>query len=82
MSSHNKGKIQDLTDMVFGRLTVLRMKQMPTAQGLMKTYAIAKCECGNEHIATASNLKMGTTKSCGCHRSEMMRARRKPMTIP
>lgn len=44
--------------MKFGRLTAIRY--------LGKSKWECSCECGNTYVATASNLKTGKTKSCGC----------------
>lgn len=32
------------------------------------------CDCGNELIVKTGNLSSGNTKSCGCHRRDVMRA--------
>jgi len=57
----------DLTGLVFGRLTVLqRCKD--------KTRAIkweCLCSCGKHKIVVGSNLRSGTTKSCGCLSKEV-----------
>lgn len=48
--------LRDLTGQVFGKLTALR--RLPGGRWL------CRCECGNEKVVFAANLK--TTKSCGC----------------
>lgn len=55
----------DLTGEVFGRLTVLH--RVPS-DGKVKF--ACKCECGNTVNITASNLRSGTSKSCGCLNTE------------
>lgn len=52
----------------FGELTVIEMLYGYKND---KTYCRCKCTCGNEHIASASNLISGHTKSCGCKTYEM-----------
>lgn len=56
----------DLSGQKFGRLTVL------SRAGIQKTHALweCQCECGNKSIATTSNLKKGSTTSCGCYDKE------------
>lgn len=56
----------DLTGQRFGRLTVVRL-------GEFRNHAyqwVCKCDCGNVAEASASHLKSGHTKSCGCLRRE------------
>lgn len=53
----------------FGMLTVIAQAQS-TAKGQRRW--ICKCECGTEKIVMGSNLKRGTTVSCGCkHRNDL-----------
>lgn len=47
----------------FNMLTVLSQAQSRTK---WKTYWNCKCDCGNYTIVSASNLKSGAVKSCGC----------------
>ena len=61
-------KVEDLTGQVFGRLTVV--KRVENA-GKNLRY-LCKCDCGNETICYASNLKRGLTESCGCLRKEKL----------
>lgn len=64
-----KKEIEDLTGQIFGRLTVIKY------YGINKNRShcwLCKCECGNERVATHSNLKKGFTQSCGCLRKEAM----------
>lgn len=51
---------------IYNRLTVIKPS---TKSG----YSICRCECGNETEVWNPNLKRGTTKSCGCLRSENMK---------
>lgn len=57
---------------VFGRLTVIKLhhsaKRRDGSAG--ERIMLCKCECGNEVQVRTSNLKSGTTKSCGCLQSD------------
>ena len=56
------GSFIDLTGQTFNRLTVIRRVENKGKN----TMWLCKCSCGNETIVSASNLKTGNTKSCGC----------------
>jgi 5-methylcytosine-specific restriction endonuclease McrA len=55
----------DLTGQRFGKLTVIEiyLTSRPTSQGL---FWKCICDCGNETVSSAGNLKAGHVKSCGC----------------
>lgn len=59
-------EIPDLTEQVFGKLTVIGLDQ--ESSGRRKW--ICKCSCGNTVSVREYNLKSGNTKSCGCTRKE------------
>lgn len=63
-------KLIDLTEKVFGRLTVLR--RGPTQGGGQTTW-VCRCACGSSRdvIVQRSGLVAGKTVSCGCHRKEL-----------
>lgn len=61
---NGKGRIIDLTEQRFGKLTVLYLTDKRTKSG--DTVWHCKCDCGNEHDAAAGDLKGGKVKSCGC----------------
>ena len=64
-------EIIDLKDQTFGRLQVKRLyKGRKFHAG---AFWECECECGNTAIVSASNLKSGNTRSCGCLRSERSR---------
>lgn len=67
--SHAK-RIEDLTGRKFGRLTVLGIESSNNKQGV---HWLCKCDCGNFAIVSASHLKNGHTKSCGCWLKENSR---------
>jgi hypothetical protein len=61
----------DITGQKFGRLTVIK-RSMPNNKK-RGTYWSCLCECGNTKVVVGSNLKNGTTKSCGCiHREQLI----------
>lgn len=60
----SKANLIDLTGQKFGYLTVV--KKVEKESNLPTTFWLCKCDCGKETIVTASNLKSGHTKSCGC----------------
>lgn len=68
-----RGKFEDLTGLVFGRLTVIeRGEDRIDSVGKRRPTWRCICGCGNETTALASNLKRGITTSCGCFQKENM----------
>ena len=66
----------DLTGQRFGRLTVKKeADKYISPQGLKFVQWLCKCDCGNDTIVLATNLKKGTTKSCGCYNIEQAKKR-------
>lgn len=68
------GRFIDITDQVFGRLTVVA----PTDQrdsGSVKW--LCRCKCGTETLVSARNLKSGAVQSCGCLQKERVKERGK-----
>lgn len=57
----------DLTGQRFGRLLVLEQ----LADKDRYTQFLCQCDCGEKTIVKGSNLKYGTTKSCGCLHREL-----------
>ena len=55
-------KLIDLIGQRFGRLTVLQRAESKGG----RTYWKCRCDCGNETIVLADNLRRGLQKSCGC----------------
>jgi hypothetical protein len=62
---------RDLTNAVFGRLTVL-YKATPTDKNIRWQ---CRCVCGNEVSVHRGSLTRGLTKSCGCLNREVASAR-------
>ena len=66
----------DLTGQRFGRLTVIKeADKYISPQRLKFVQWLCKCDCGNDTIVLATNLKKGTTKSCGCYNIEQAKKR-------
>lgn len=66
-------KFKDMTGLKFGRLTVISRAEnyiYPKGTPLVKWNCL--CECGNEVAVLGTNLRSGTTKSCGCLQSEIL----------
>ena len=59
----NMGNLVDLTGKRFGWLVALE-KMKPQPDGV--TRWLCRCDCGNEHVVTYTNLTTGHTTSCGC----------------
>ena len=57
----------DETGKKYGKLTIIR-RNGSTVGGGVKWLCV--CECGNETTVLGDLLRRGTTKSCGCLRSE------------
>lgn len=63
-------KLIDLTGQRFGRLVVIEPCGRSKDRHIMW---LCRCDCGNEVVVTASNLKKSNTKSCGCLRRERIK---------
>lgn len=63
------GKFIDLTGMKYGRLTVLERADIPASTSKGARW-LCRCDCGNNVVVRAGNLKDGHTSSCGCFRRE------------
>lgn len=65
----------NLINQVFGKLTVLEFDEKTTiekrTENNKKSYWLCKCECGNQISVVSTSLLNGSTKSCGCLRSEV-----------
>lgn len=55
-------KLVDLTGQRFGRLVVIKQAESKDKNSAW----LCKCDCGNYSVASAPNLKSGSTRSCGC----------------
>lgn len=61
------GKLKDYSGEKFGRLTVIKRVENNKYN---QVRWLCKCDCGNEKIVLANNLRNGETKSCGCLKKE------------
>ena len=59
---HNKNRYRDYVGVVFGRLTVQKLKYIKDARSYWKCF----CTCGQLKVVSNKSLCSGTTKSCGC----------------
>ncbi len=66
-------KFQDLTGQRFTRLVVVSQAESNKYDHPRWN---CKCDCGNEIVALSSDLKRGGRPSCGCLKSEKIRALR------
>lgn len=60
--------LEDLTNLTFGNLTVLRLAKDNECSQRPKgnRYWYCQCSCGNFHIVSTSDLKSNKVQSCGC----------------
>jgi hypothetical protein len=68
----------DITGQRFGRLVVVGIAQRRYDTGKIqrsRIYWRCQCDCDNETVATADNLKHGVVTSCGCAHREKLVAR-------
>ena len=74
-------KFVDLTGRKFGRLSVVeRVENTVSPGGVQQVRQRCKCDCGNETVVHAGNLRNGNTSSCGCLNIESLH-RNKPIDI-
>ena len=65
-------KKTDLLGQKFGKLTVIdEATSIRTKSGNVMAMWKCRCDCGNECVVLANNLKRGHTNSCGCYREEL-----------
>lgn len=58
----HKAKAPDLTNRVFGKLTVISREPNKNDRSMW----LCRCECGKETVVSGKNLSTHITKSCGC----------------
>lgn len=61
-------KLIDLTGQTFGRLTVINRANINTIEN--KPYWNCCCKCGKITVVRGSDLRRGSTESCGCLQKE------------
>lgn len=74
MIDNHAANFKDLTGQKIGRNTFLEYVER-TRQGNARWKV--RCDCGTEFVLTAANVLHGSTRSCGCIRVEMLKARNK-----
>ena len=57
-------RLIDITGQRFGRLLVVAKARSPSPNG--GSLWLCRCDCGAEKLLNSSNLRNGTTRSCGC----------------
>lgn len=60
-------RFKNLVGQRFGRLTVISKQESVKKQVTW----LCKCDCGNQKIVKAGQLRTNRTKSCGCYRKEV-----------
>jgi hypothetical protein len=70
--------LNDLTGKKFGRLRVLSR-----AENASDGHAqwLCECKCNRRVVVTSQSLVCGLTNSCGCYRSDVLRARGKNIIL-
>lgn len=63
------GKIRDISNQKFGRLTPIEMVGINKYH---KTLWKCRCDCGNECVKNGNSIVNGLTLSCGCLHSELV----------
>lgn len=71
-------KYKDLSGQRFGRLFVIERVQSNRHR---RSQWRCRCDCGNEVIVVGYSLSNGSTKSCGCYRSELVAEKNRLNTI-
>lgn len=66
------GKIRNLVNKKFGRLTVIKFSHKDKHH---KAHWYCECECGNTKAISRSSLTKGSTKSCGCAKIELLKSK-------
>ncbi len=66
-------KDQDITGQRFGRLVAVKFCYFDEQY---KDYWLFHCDCGNEKILAAGNVKWGNVRSCGCLLTEHAKSMR------
>jgi hypothetical protein len=71
------GKVVDLRDQVFGRLSVLSYEGLNNFRNA--TWKCL-CSCGRETTTQGTSLTNGSTTSCGCYSREVVKGRFRDLT--
>ena len=63
----------DMTGKRCGRWTVIKHVPRPEYKNGNGVWWLCRCDCGTERVIIGNTLRNGTSKSCGCMRTDMMR---------
>lgn len=75
------GKMLDLVDKKFGRLTVQEyLGTKRSGNGHTSGYWKCICDCGNVVEVATTSLTSGNTKSCGCYKLERVKTKKSDYT--
>lgn len=66
----------NLVGLTFGRLTVLERRRIAASPKHAICY-LCNCVCGTQLVVSHTNLRSGSTKSCGCLRTALLKQRAK-----
>lgn len=65
---------KNLTGKIYGRLKVIKQADDYCSPcGQKKTMWLCQCECGNYCTVIGNNLQKGTTTSCGCYATQLLK---------
>ena len=67
------GKVNDLTGLRFGRLSVI---ERAGSNARRHATWLCRCDCGNTTVVSGADLRSGNTKSCGCYHDDVSRVLR------
>lgn len=71
-----KSKLMDLSGKRFGRWTVLRKSGGPDSWRSSSTKWLCRCDCGTEREVYSTDLRAGSSTSCGCFRISIANKRK------
>lgn len=63
-------KHEDQSGKQYGRWTLIKRANHP-----VRPHYLCRCSCGTEKVINFNILRMGTSKSCGCYRSDILSER-------
>jgi len=78
MKGNKSPRKQDLIGKRFGRLNVI--DELPERGKNYSIKYLCRCDCGKTTVVSASNLRSGHTKSCGCFSGEIKRSNFKDLS--
>lgn len=76
VAARSKTKRKDLTGLIFGYLTIVEDSGIRRCRKVMYK---CRCRCGNITLVAAGSLLNGRQKSCGCYKSNRLKARLGPL---